>query len=43
MGQNMGQICGLEMGQPCRQLLPPDLGLALEIDFSVFNLHGSHS
>ena len=26
MGQNMGQICGLETDQPCRQLLPPDGG-----------------
>ena len=27
MGQNMGQKCGLAMGQPSRQLSPPDLDL----------------
>lgn len=36
MGQNMGQKCGLAMGQPNRQLSPPNLDLRHIQDHSGF-------
>jgi len=40
MGQNMGQKCGLAMGQPNRQLSPPNLDLRHIQDHFGFTFPG---
>ena len=40
MGQNMGQKCGLGMGQPTRQLSPPNLDLRHIQDHFGFSFPG---